>query len=192
MRRKIKQTSKHDTFYATEINFWSMNILHTGQFLRLVRAGRWEFVERVGCEGAAAVIAFTREKALVLIRQFRPPVGAHAIELPAGLVGDEAHLAEEDFATAAARELEEETGYRAHELTLIGKGPTTPGLSSETVHLYLAREVSRVSAGGGVGHEAIEVFTVPIGGLDAWLAERTAAGDVIDLKVHIARAYAGP
>lgn len=166
-----------------------MEIKYAGKFLRFVQEGRWEYVERAGCDGAAAVIAFTENEELVLIRQFRPPVGRHAIELPAGLVRDEHHLAEEEYHDAAARELEEETGYHAEQLDLIGVGPTTPGLSSETVHLYLARGVKKISAGGGVDHEEIEVFAIPGSQLDAWFAERQAAGDVIDLKVHIARAY---
>jgi len=166
-----------------------MEIKYAGHFLRFVQDGKWEFAERTNCDGAAAVIAFTEAGELVLIRQYRPPVGSHAIELPAGLVGDEKHLGEEEFVEAAKRELEEETGYHADELELIGKGPTTPGLSSETVHLYLARKVRQVSEGGGVANESIEVFTVPGAELAGWLMAREAGGDVIDLKVHIARAF---
>jgi len=104
-------------------------------------------------------------------------------------VRDEAHLAEEEFESAAARELEEETGYRAGELHLVGIGPTTPGLSNETVHLYVTYEAEKVAPGGGVGHEEIEVFAVPVDEFDEWLAARTLSGDAVDLKVHIARAY---
>ncbi|MGQ4828581.1 NUDIX hydrolase, partial [Enterococcus faecalis] len=74
--------------------------------------GRWEYVSRTRNIKAAVILAIDEDDHVLLVDQFRIPLGRRSIELPAGLIGDEAGAENEDAATAAARELEEETGYR--------------------------------------------------------------------------------
>jgi len=86
-------------------------ILHKGKFLALVKEGHWEYADRTNPTGAAIVIAVTDQQKLLLVEQYRTPVHARTIELPAGISGDESGRAHENHAEAARRELEEETGY---------------------------------------------------------------------------------
>lgn len=160
-----------------------------GKYLRLVRRGTWEYAERVGASGAVCIIAVTDDRKLVLIEQMRPAMGCPVIELPAGLVGDGEDAGEQGSA-AAGRELIEETGFAAQHIEEVAHGPSTPGLSSETVGLFLATGLRRVGAGGGVDGEKITVFEVPLGEVEAFLREQTGRGRAIDLKVYTALHFA--
>lgn len=161
-------------------------ILATGQFLQLIREGRWEFTERIGVTGVVAVLAMTSDDALVLTEQYRPPVGKRVIDLPAGLAGDICGQEAEDFSAAALRELEEETGFTAKSMRPLATLPTSPGLTSETIDLYLAESVTQIGAGGGDEHEEITVHVVGRRDIAAWLDERAAQGCLIDSKVYAA------
>lgn len=155
-----------------------------GRFLKLVRQGTWEYVERVNARGAAVIVAVTDDGKLVLIEQPRPALGGPVIELPAGLVGDEEGMEEEEIEAAAGRELVEETGFEASKLELVAEGPTSPGLTSERVALVLATGLKRVGAGGGTASEDITVFEVPLDEVEAFLREQTGRGRAIDVKVY--------
>ncbi|GIX04427.1 MAG: hypothetical protein KatS3mg114_0296 [Planctomycetaceae bacterium] len=161
--------------------------LGRGRFLALCRRGRWEYADRLGSTGAVAVVAVTPERQLVLTEQERPAVQARVIDLPAGLVGDED--AEEAEEACARRELLEETGFAASALTLLARCPTSPGLSSEIVALYLASPVFREHAGGGVGHEQIVVHTPALDSIWTWLQEQSQRGLLIDIKIYAALAW---
>ena len=63
--------------------------LHAGKFLALVKEGHWEYVDRVNATGAAIIVAVTAEQKVLLVEQYRIPVHARTIELPAGIIGDE-------------------------------------------------------------------------------------------------------
>jgi len=162
----------------------------SGRFLRLIKRGRWEYVERPHTAGAVAVVATTDAGELVLVEQHRVPLGRACVELPAGLAGDLDDDPEEAFIEAARRELLEETGYHADTLTHLFPAVTSPGLTSESIDLYRATGLTRRHDGGGVGQEQITVRLVPIPELDRWLAERAAAGLAIDIKVYTAAALA--
>jgi len=71
--------------------------LYEGKFLSLVSNGRWEFTTRVGTAGVVAIVAVTDDDRVVLVEQFRPPVGKFVVEIPAGLVGDTAAGDSETF-----------------------------------------------------------------------------------------------
>ena len=105
--------------------------LHEGQYVRLVRENGWEFVERTIPTGIVLIVAVTEDDRVLLLEQFRPPVGRPTIELPAGLAGDIPGHRDENMATAARRELLEETGYRATDMVCLTEGPPSPGISSE-------------------------------------------------------------
>jgi ADP-ribose pyrophosphatase len=158
--------------------------LHRGQHLELVRQGTWEFVRRTQAKDVVGVVAVTDAGELLLVEQFRIPVGRPVIELPAGLVGDE--TPDEDLCDAARRELEEETGYTAAHLSILIKGPSSAGLSDEIVTLVKASGLHPIGSGGGVGDEEIVLHRVPMSEAPAWLAARVAEGKLIDHKVHAA------
>lgn len=149
----------------------------TGKWLTARTRGRWEYVSRVGGVRAAVILAIDGGHVL-LVDQYRVPLGRRCLELPAGLV-DQGETVE----AAAARELEEETGYRAAELTVIGEFVSSPGMVSESFTLLRATGLSRISDGGGVEGEGIAVHCVPLDGVADYVAGRRAEGLAIDVKL---------
>ena len=90
-----------------------------------------------------------------------------------------------------ARELLEETGYRAAEIRLLLDTPTSAGMTSEIIHLFHATGLTREHDGGGTGGEDITVHHVPLANLENWLRDQQAAGYLIDFKIHAALRLAG-
>lgn len=152
-----------------------------GKYIVAKTRGRWEYVSRARGIRAAVIIAIDPEDHVILVEQFRVPLGRACIELPAGLIGDE--TAGEDPTEAAARELEEETGYRAGRIEVLGEFHSSPGMVSESFTLLRAHDLVRVGPGGGTESEAITVHRVPRHQLSAFLAERRALGDAMDVKL---------
>ena len=152
-----------------------------GQYLRLVRKGHWEYAERTNAGSAVIVIAVTPEDKLLFVEQFRIPMDAPTIEMPAGLVGDlDAHDTMEE---AARRELLEETGWRAEEVKVLMVGPTSSGMSNELIAFVRARGLTRIHAGGGDESENITVHEVPVSEAPRWLAAKMAEGYSMDPKL---------
>lgn len=158
-----------------------METLYQGKFLNMVREGRWEFCERVNSTPAVMIFALTEDDKVLLVEEFRPPIAQQSICFPAGLSGDSG---EESHATAARRELLEEAGYEAAELRYLFTGPSSPGLTSETLHFFLALGLRKVAAGGGVDQENITVHEVPLLQMESWLEEQVRAGKSIDPRVY--------
>lgn len=156
-------------------------LLYQGKYLNMVREGRWEYCERVNNTGAVMIFACTPENKLLLVEEFRPPIGKRSLCFPAGLSGDEGP---ESDAAAARRELLEETGYEAAEMRYLFTSPSSPGMSSETLHFYLATGLRRVGQGGGVENEHITVCEAPMEEIDAWLAAKLAEGVSIDSRIY--------
>jgi len=152
-----------------------------GQYLRLVRRGHWEYAERTNAGSAVIVIALTPERKLLFVEQFRVPLGAPTIEMPAGLVGDVD--AADTLEDAARRELLEETGWLASEVKVLMVGPTSSGMSNELIAFVRARGLTRVHAGGGDETEDITVHEVPVDEAPRWLAAKMAAGYAMDPKL---------
>ena len=163
----------------------SLATLHSGRFLKLVRRGKWEFVERQGATGVVGIVAVTDDARLLLVEQFRPPLQKQVIELPAGLAGDVAGTEAESLATAAARELVEETGYEACEIRLLTEGPSSAGLTDEMITFFLMTGLTKVSDGGEDASEEIVVHAVPLADLPGWLEERRRAGWALDPKIYV-------
>jgi ADP-ribose pyrophosphatase len=157
-------------------------VLYQGQWLRMVRKGHWEYCERTHGEGMAViVIAVTPADEVLFVEQYRIPLGARTIEMPAGLVADDHdHDTLED---AARRELEEETGWRPRHVDVLLVGPTSSGMSNERIAFVRARGLERVGDGGGVGSEAITVHAVPRAQAAAWLVQKGREGYELDLKL---------
>ncbi|GAB4483989.1 MAG: NUDIX hydrolase [Thermodesulfovibrionales bacterium] len=139
----------------------------------------WEAFERVNCAGVVGIVPFTRTGEVILIRQFRPPVNGHVVELPAGLVDTG-----EAFEDAVRRELVEETGYAAGTLHFLTAGPMSSGASSEILHVYIATDLTHVGVGERDETEDIEVLLVPVEDLAGKLEACRAQGDHVDLKVY--------
>lgn len=155
-----------------------------GDWLAVVKDGRWEYVKRVRGIGAAAILALDGagdDRHVLLVEQYRVPLGADCIELPAGLVADEE--AGEAPETAGARELEEETGYRAGRIENLGRFHSSPGMTSESFVLLRATALAKVAEGGGTGHENITVHRVPLAGIEDFLAARRTEGCAIDVRL---------
>lgn len=155
--------------------------LFEAKYLRLVRDGRWEWVERVNSTGIVVVLAVTDDGRAVLVEQHRAAVGRRVLDLPAGLAGDEG---EEALEAAAARELHEEAGYEAAVFERIVDVAPSPGLSAEVTTLFRARGLRKTGPGGGDASEGIAVHEVPVAELDAFIAGRLAKGVLADAKLY--------
>lgn len=164
--------------------------LFESKWLGLYRIGRWDFARRPHSDQCVGILAITDAEEVVLIEQFRIPIGKRVVEIPAGLVGDEPEFAGESLAATANRELIEETGYRAENIRLVISSPTSAGMTSEYSNLFYATGLTRVGEGGGVGGEDITVHHVPLRELRGFLAEKEAAGVAVDYKIHAALAAA--
>jgi len=158
--------------------------LHTDKFLALIKEGHWEYAVRTNATAVAIILAVTDEQKLLLVEQYRIPVHARTIELPAGLIGDEPGKGNEAHAEAARRELIEEAGYAAGQIEALTTGPACSGLTSEVVTLFLATGLRRVGAGGGVAHEDITVHEVPLRDVHDWLDAKAKAAVMVDPKVY--------
>ena len=152
-----------------------------GKHLIVLDRGGWEYVERKKGKSAVAVIAMTDSGELILTEQYRRAVDGRVIDWPAGLVGDEDGHA--DPAETARKELEEETGYTCDRVEPVIDGPTSPGITSESVAYYRATGLRKKGKGGGVGDEDITVHLVHRNGVEKWLRDRKRDGALIDLKL---------
>ncbi|MCG6119213.1 MAG: NUDIX hydrolase [Blastomonas sp.] len=155
-------------------------IVWQGRFISAKTRGKWEYVSRARGISAAVILA-VHDDAVILVEQFRVPLGRPCIELPAGLIGD--HESGEAPELAAARELEEETGFRPGRMENLGEFYSSPGMVSEAFHLMRAHDLVRVHPGGGVEGEDITVHVVPLDDLQRFIADKRAQGCGMDVKL---------
>jgi len=158
-----------------------MGQIFEGKHVLVLERDGWEFVERKKGKSAVVILAVTDDDHVILVEQFRRPVNARVIDFPAGLVGDEG--GSDDPAETARRELEEETGYVCSSVERLIAGPTSPGITSETVAFYRATGLSQRGAGGGVEGEDITVHRVPRASIVDWLNQKQDEGAMIDVKI---------
>ncbi|MEW6171707.1 MAG: NUDIX hydrolase [Bacillota bacterium] len=133
------------------------------------RTGTREVVEYAG---AVAVVALTDDKEVVMVRQYRHPVGRELMEIPAGKIEEN-----EDPETTARRELVEEAGIRAESWRCLGRFYSTPGFTSEMMHLFLARGLSFHQQATDAD-EFVEVVRIPF----REALEMVYKGEVCDAK----------
>ena len=144
----------------------------------------WESASRVNSMGAVMMIPVTKPGGdLVVIRQFRPPTGRLVYEFPAGLINPG-----EDPVEAALRELKEETGYVGTVDFCTPRVFTSPGLSSEFVHLV--RMTVDLDAQTDLKthfdeSESIETFLVPQATLPDFIRRAEAEGCGVDTKLYM-------
>lgn len=162
----------------------SKELLAEGKYMRLSKIGNWEFAERNNASGAVVIVAVTKKGKLLMTEQFRVPLQARVIEMPAGLVGDIPGEEEEAWEVAAQRELLEETGYLAKKMKHLTSGPVSAGFGNETLSMFLAKGIEKIEQGGGVEGEDIVVHEVPISRVPAWLRKKQKAGVLVDPKVY--------
>jgi ADP-ribose pyrophosphatase len=153
-----------------------------GKYLRMLIRGHWEYAERTHAGGMAAIIvAVTPDDKLLFVEQFRVPLQSRTIEMPAGLVGD--IDAGESIELSAARELEEETGWRPAHCEVLMIGPTSSGMSTERIAFVRATGLTKISDGGGDATEDITVHEVPRADAPRWLVQKMAEGYEMDPKL---------
>ena len=157
---------------------------HEGRFLSLREIDDWEFATRPNATGVVGIFAMTSDRQVILVEQYRRPVQARVLEICAGLIGDEEESAEEAIIDCAARELIEETGYTAGNLSPLLSSPTSAGMTDETTHLFFAENCLKTAVGGGVGDEDITTHLVPLDELAGFFDDASRRGVLIDLKIH--------
>ena len=133
-----------------------------------------------GHPGGVAIVALDADGRVLMVRQWRHAIGRALLEIPAGTLDRHADGSVEDHAGAAARELEEETGFRAATWRYLGGFYTAPGFTSELLHLYLATDLSPAHEGrlGPDDDERLELEALPLRDAVA-LADR---GEIADAK----------
>ncbi|TMM50388.1 NUDIX hydrolase [Qipengyuania marisflavi] len=157
-------------------------IVWQGRFITTKQRGRWEYVGRARNIRAAVILAVEDDHVL-LVEQYRVPLGRNCLELPAGLIGDDAGGEDEDDLAAAGRELEEETGYRAAQLADMGEYFSSPGMVSESFTLVRATGLTKIHEGGGVEGENITVHRVAFSALPDFIAAKRSEGCGIDVRM---------
>ncbi len=125
--------------------------------------------------GASAVLAFDEEGKLLFVRQYRYPVRAVTLELPAGKL-DEG----EDPEACARRELEEETGYRADRLTLLAKMTPAAAYTTEVLYIYAAEELRRTHR-----HPDPDEFLNVVRMTTEEALARIESGEITDAKTQV-------
>jgi 8-oxo-dGTP pyrophosphatase MutT (NUDIX family) len=137
--------------------------------------GRTAELEIIRHPGGAAAVALDPAGRVCLLHQFRHAAGGWLWELPAGKIDP----GEEPFATAR-RELVEEAGVEAAEWMYLGRLYSSPGVFTEVIYLYLARELRPAFQEHDV-HEVIEVHWVPFQQALDWCMD----GAITDAKTLI-------
>jgi ADP-ribose pyrophosphatase len=135
-------------------------------------SGRTTIREVVLHPGGVTAVPVLDDGRLVLIRQFRYAIGKYILELPAGKLDSGQSPAE-----TVARELEEETGYSPGSLTRECAFYTSPGISDELIHLFVARDLTPCSQRLEEGeHITVEAYTLQE------CLRKIAAGEIADGK----------
>ncbi|UZK65146.1 NUDIX hydrolase [Sphingomonas sp. M1-B02] len=153
-----------------------------GKWISVKRQGRWEYVSRTRGIEAVVILAIDHEDHVLLVEQYRVPLGRRCLELPAGLIGDEG--AGDSVHAAARRELEEETGYACETIADLGFFHSSPGMVTEGFNLVRASGLTRIGEGGGIrGEEDILVHRVGRDEMPRFVAQKRAEGVAIDVKL---------
>jgi ADP-ribose pyrophosphatase len=123
--------------------------------------------------GGAVVLPLKENGKIILVKQYRYPHNKYLLELPAGKleIG-------EDPQTCAERELTEETGYTAKEITKLGAIFTTPGFCSEVLHIYLAAGLTEGNHSREEGEYGMEIYEFTPDEINRMIS----SGEIVDAK----------
>jgi len=163
----------------------SQHVVYRGRILNLrvdnvrVPSGKRAYREVIEHNPAVGLIPLTSDGKVLLVSQFRYAVNEEILEIPAGIVEQG-----EDFETAALRELQEEVGYTASELSQVGNFYSSPGFSNELLSIFVARGLSPSKLPED-DDEFIQIIPVDIGNLDDMLK----AGRIKDCKTFAALSW---
>ena len=136
----------------------------------------------IACPDWCNIVPITDEGNVVMVRQHRHGLGGETLELPGGMVDPE----DPSPLEAAARELYEETGYRAQSVEAIGVIAPNPAIQNNRTHSFLARGAKRVGEGELDSAEDIEVVEVPLSEIPA----RIKSGEICHALVVVAFTWA--
>lgn len=139
-------------------------------------------IEIVHHNGGAGTLPLFEDGSVALVRQWRYPLARYSLEICAGRI-EPGHTPEE----TAARELEEELGYRARQFQKIGEFNVAPGYCTERLFLYLATGLEQSSQNLD-DDEEIEVVTMPF----AEALARMRTGEIDDAKSIVTLLLAAP
>ncbi|KWV94281.1 NUDIX hydrolase [Erythrobacter sp. AP23] len=159
------------------------DVMWQGKFVTAKKRGRWEYASRSRGIRAAAIVAIDDQDHVILVSQYRVPLGRICLEIPAGLIGDDDGQSDESAEVAAGRELEEETGYRAARFENLGSFFSSPGMVSESFTLLRAHGLTKIGEGGGTESEDIVVHRIPRSGLAEFVARWRAMGHGVDVRI---------
>ena len=138
--------------------------------------GKQAIRELVAHPGAVGVLTITDDQKIILVKQFRKPLENMNLEIPAGKLEPE-----EDPMECAIRELKEETGYTASNMTQINKFYTSPGFADEIIYLYQAKGLEKGEATPDED-EFVELVSLTLEEALQLIAE----GEIVDGKTIIA------
>ena len=166
--------SKKTKYEGKWLNFHEISFTNSSGESR-----EWEYATRTGNGGAVCVVAIMEDPKpqLILVRQFRPPIGNFAIEFPAGLVETG-----ESLEAAALRELEEETGYTGEVMHVGPSIFSSPGLTDEKISLVTVKAQEQGET-RPEEDENIQVLSIPMKDLIPELKKLEAKGAVLDAKL---------
>ena len=152
-------------------------LLHVKKDMVRLPNGHETVREWIKHPGASAVIPLLPDGNIILVKQFRYPIGKVTLEIPAGKLDKE----NEDPLDCAERELSEETGFKAGKMRKLTTIATTVGFSNEIIHIYAAEDLKP-----GKQHpdedEFIKYFKVPL----KKAVEMVESGEIFDSKSVVA------
>lgn len=166
--------ARHERFHGPMFSVFTDEVTMPGG-----RVAARDYLRHVGAVG---VVALDERDRVVLVRQYRHPVGRPLWELPAGLIDVDG----EELPAAALRELTEETDLVAGRLDLLVDLHTSPGCSNEVIRIFLARDLSAVADDDRhVRHDEEAEMQL------AWFDLDDAVGMVLSGKITNAACVAG-
>jgi ADP-ribose pyrophosphatase len=168
----------HDYEVLTSETVFTGRVISVRQDLVAMPGATTSYRDVVVHPGAVAVLA-VRDDEVLLVTQYRHPVGARLDELPAGLLD----IAGEPALLAAQRELVEEAGYAAARWDVLVDLWTSPGMTDEAIRIFLARDLTSVER-DVQEHEELEMTS-------HWLPLDVAVSDALEGRLTNAVAVAG-
>ncbi|MGE5683278.1 MAG: NUDIX hydrolase [Bacillota bacterium] len=136
--------------------------------------------------GGAVVVPVKSDGKIVMVKQYRYPIKKVLLELPAGKLEKG-----EDPLLCAARELEEETGYKSGNIVKLGSIYTTPGFCTEVLHIYMAKDLTAGEHNREEGEYGMEISELS----EEEINQKIASGELVDAKslsgILMAKVYEG-